>query len=882
MAFHPFRTFRKHQKVIWGFLVIVCMITFVLMSGTGRGDIFDRITQWVRNSRTSTPVTQLYGRTVDTRQLQILGQQRTVAANALSNALTQAYSQIADELNHLRTDQQNKAADPKAGIEQFMKQRKLEDEQKGLVAQIQRYGDLKALTRPDALLDFLVWQHQADQLRIRLDRDAVDGELKRLTGNRITLADVWSTLQRGVAAQLTQDQVEKAVAEEFRVSMAQQALLGEDVADARMHEAEASRNDMNPFGAPQPGGDSSRLYQVPAPVTPHEFWKYYENQRTAVDVALVPVPVEVASGQGSLTPRDLKEVRAMYDRYRGVEARPDQATPGFKVPRRIKVAWVRVPLDAPYYQKSAAETLKVLQAGLGFTAAGSAVLTGLPSIADPSFLSEFNAIKTEFTGGRYGRFDLAGLGQGGYPLSVYSLRPGPQEVAAAVGQAAGGSALLSPFETALTYQAGVYQRNARNKDMEALVAQEAREKRIPYGCGLLLAGASGAGPASLGGALTVSGLAAYGDAPQSLPATSALAQEMVRDRERATLTVDLGAANLRAFQKELDRQRARGANAEAKAQAVQKWLPKGLEEYHLEAMPRPMEKALDQFELGKAPAVAPLREALLRRFGQFAEQLDEVFAFEVFQGEGLYEPMVWPPGASLGGEPTDPRLAALGPRPPDREVFLVWRTENAPAYVPSFDQVKEEVIAAWRLQMARITAEDQGDKLKAAFAKTGGDLAQVTQLAEEKLHRKPEVLRSVAREVPAPVPVAAGRSYGPYQFPKDIAYPRNDWVNQLVDKLKKKGDTIVLADRPQKTYYLAVLLERHEPSELTFRDVYRDAAIAFNRDPMLDHLVQERRTKYMDEFVKQLRVEAGARADGSYELSDEYRKLQAGRESTEE
>ena len=92
MAFHPFRTFRKHQKVIWGFLVIVCMITFVLMSGTGRGDIFDRITQWVRNSRTSTPVTQLYGRTVDTRQLQILGQQRTVAANALSNALTQAYS----------------------------------------------------------------------------------------------------------------------------------------------------------------------------------------------------------------------------------------------------------------------------------------------------------------------------------------------------------------------------------------------------------------------------------------------------------------------------------------------------------------------------------------------------------------------------------------------------------------------------------------------------------------------------------------------------------------------------------------------------------------------------------------------------------------------
>lgn len=877
MALHPFRSFRKHQKVIWGGLVIVCMITFVFASG--RGDIFERLTGWVRAARTTTPVTTLYGKTVDRRQIDTLTQQRRVAQQALSSAFGRAYAQIDDELTRLKRDQENKPPDPKSGIDQFLKERKLQQEQQGLVQQGQRFADPRALTRTDALLDFLVWQHQADQLRIRLDREAVDAELGRLTGKRVTLADVLPAVQGGRGSQLTEAQVEKAVAEEFRVSMAQQALLGEDLAEARIQDQQAGQNPMNPFGPNPAGGDrGSSLYQVPAPVTPYEFWKYYETQRTAVDVALVPLPVPATSRGESLDAQGLKEVQAMYDRYKGVEARPDQAQPGFKVPRRIKVAWVRAPLEAEYYRKSAADTLKVLQAGLGFTAAGSAVLTGLPAVADPYFLSQYHDLKSPDRG----PFDLAGLGQAGYALSIYSLRAQPQEVAAAVGQAVGGSALLSPLGAAITYQAGTYQRHSRDKDLEELVAREAREKRIPYGCTLLLAGAGGAGPAPLAGALTVSGLAAYGEARQSLPATSALAQDLVRQRARSVLAVDLAAGNLRTFQKEMERQRARGANAEAKARAVEQWLPKALEEYHLEAMPRPMDKARDQYDLAKAPALEPLKEVLLRQLGQFAEQLDTVLASQLFQGEGLYEPAVWPPFASLGGEPTDPRLAQFGPRPPDRDVFLVWRTENDPAYVPSFDQVKEQAIAAWHLQKARLATEDEADQLKAAFAKAGGDLAQVTQLAEEKAHQQPVVLRSVAREVPAPMAVAAGHNYNAYQFPKDLPYPGADWVNQLVDKLKTKGDTVVLADRPEKTFYLAVLLERHEPSELTFRDVYRDAAIAFNRDPMLDHLVQERRTKYVDEFVNQLRNEATGRSDGTYQFTEEYRKSRTERDSSED
>src|SRR5947209_6858852 len=98
MAFHPFRTFRRHQKVIWGFLVIVCMITFVLASGN-KGDIFDRLSNMVRASRGTTTVTELYKQKIDTRQIQNLRQQRSLGLEALAHALSTAEIQVEEELN---------------------------------------------------------------------------------------------------------------------------------------------------------------------------------------------------------------------------------------------------------------------------------------------------------------------------------------------------------------------------------------------------------------------------------------------------------------------------------------------------------------------------------------------------------------------------------------------------------------------------------------------------------------------------------------------------------------------------------------------------------------------------------------------------------------
>src|ERR1700722_1989635 len=44
MAFNPFHSFRKHQKVIFAVLTILCMFVFVLQFG--RGDVFERVAGW--------------------------------------------------------------------------------------------------------------------------------------------------------------------------------------------------------------------------------------------------------------------------------------------------------------------------------------------------------------------------------------------------------------------------------------------------------------------------------------------------------------------------------------------------------------------------------------------------------------------------------------------------------------------------------------------------------------------------------------------------------------------------------------------------------------------------------------------------------------------
>src|SRR3954469_18910689 len=84
MAFHPFHAFRKHQKVLFAGLTILCMFIFVLQFGAG--DLFSRLGMG-RGGPGETTVATLYGKDVTQREFIGLEEQRAIANRFMKDAV---------------------------------------------------------------------------------------------------------------------------------------------------------------------------------------------------------------------------------------------------------------------------------------------------------------------------------------------------------------------------------------------------------------------------------------------------------------------------------------------------------------------------------------------------------------------------------------------------------------------------------------------------------------------------------------------------------------------------------------------------------------------------------------------------------------------------
>src|SRR5438105_4885617 len=95
MAFHPFRTFQKHQKKWLAAVTILAMITFIFagasMSG---GDLFSWASQAVGARGKYETVVKLYGTRVNTNDVRLLRYQRTMANEFMMSAVNMSHSRV--------------------------------------------------------------------------------------------------------------------------------------------------------------------------------------------------------------------------------------------------------------------------------------------------------------------------------------------------------------------------------------------------------------------------------------------------------------------------------------------------------------------------------------------------------------------------------------------------------------------------------------------------------------------------------------------------------------------------------------------------------------------------------------------------------------------
>jgi hypothetical protein len=697
----------------------------------------------------------------------------------------------------------------------------------------------------DDLLDFLVWKHQADKLGVELTEADVIREVNRDAGGQAVLQgkslDKDERFKQFLAAYnrnrregggLTAADLVAALTDEFRVALAQEALLGQG-SGVRAYRAE------------------SGIDRSPAAATPDEFLRYFREQRTTLRVALLPVPVDSFLGAVQGGPSD-KELEYRYDKYKDQEPDPARREPGFKQPRRIKVEYVSASPQDPFYKEEAkklADRLVIFsggptQAALRFSAPwsvtvpGAGVAGGLSLAALPLAFHPLAAEYAKYESAEYSLRPPPSL-QAGFDLNDRARQP-----AALVGQLVGdrltgAGALAAP--------------------LAGWLGRAACYDTVRTFSGSVLACASPSPFSAIG--------VAFPEFPTKPPYDAARPRLMTRLED--TLAKSLLAKNLATLKDELVKNKANPRLAQGA-------LDKAVKQSHLrlEAMKEPQ----SQHDIGKDPSWKDLKAVFDDQIAQSApffeaqNQPVPTAAESLFRETGIYTP--------------------AETRSRDQRTFLWWRSEDLAARVRDFKEVRPEVERAWRIEKARRLARDKAEKVRdevkaqstkwpkegEGFEREALDFLNTQALKGSEAFTLDNValLLHPAREVMMGV---GTRKYRPYRVPAAEAdrlpYPPADFVKQLLT-LQNPGDALVIKDQPASHFYVAVLLVRSEPTRKEFYDLYRE--VARDADPLWDFLLAQERNDYRQRVLRQLRRETGAPVDeeGKFILPEDVRTRFAG------
>ena len=867
MAYNPFNIFRRNQKAIFAVVTVVIMFVFVMSSGLGGGsDFFDWLPRWLgKKSLKGEVLCKLDGNKIYDAQLVEVHRQRfeanrfMLAANsealsALSQYASQQFNQITDpqsrsifqraaqaaqQLNNpmfqnLRNNPQfaqffrqmeeqvaapaelARSPNAKPAEKEFIRAQQYME----ILARRQQIGrgELYFLNSPDRSkadrVNFLLWQKKADQLGINF-REAdifrmIQDEFYGFFQNDVPVRQM---LQKQSNNRFNFDACIAAIGEEFRVRTAQIAVLGPGMVNLRPEQTFSG---------------------TPVFATPYEQFEYYRDKCSPTDYGVIPVPAAGFVDKVTAEPTP-GELGRLFDQYKTVEPNPGRETPGFKIPRELKLAWVSATGEEPYYQKLAEQSLKLgeLQAKLGslmtIPLPGSSpawVAEAVGPLSSKDLLLELNSVQTEYDSSVKEIHNSIVKNYWGMPSLVpesFFLNTNicrPTTVAAALGGTVGGSLTLAgPLSGVGTFETAVR-------------SFELRE-RILAGAPPVFGGIPGPSllATAIGGEATMRTLI-----PKPLPIEASKLDLMKHLTE--TTARHLMLEDLKTFTTEVAKlAHADGEKDSKSADAVVK--DKGpLLKYINEFIAArgwkhgASEKLDSEWTLEEDPGLTPVREALTKSpHGNVPIQFGERFFWtrdprtnQRQPTAGLYKPEYYP------NQPSQFESPAAKPEP----AFLVWRTEETPARVPPAfaDRERAEVRNAWKLIQARDLARNRAEALANAVRASAGDNPELIaqNLRELANQLQNEIANPKVKDKIHPFDIRdvcplSGPEFQPQEFfvppSNDIPYPTKEMTLTLLDeRTKPPKTTFVLTDAPKNIYYVVTLKSRQEKTEQSFRVIY--------------------------------------------------------------
>lgn len=896
MAFNPFEAFRKRSKAIFAVVGIVVMFTFVLSAGTGgKTDFFGQLGSIFSGSRQGATAAEIYGDSITAGQLEELRRQRLAANSFMMLATNAGYINVARDISRDLQDGKKYSNDTKSAIDRFIglklqvadakdgeKQQQAFTEYNNYLQQMfsgppaQLMQKARQSAKPDSddakvletvqtiqfhdlfgsrggffntvpgtsvkdLLDFEMLLKKADKLGLDFTPNAVKKLVNSELPALLTVKDnglIESTLKRsGQFPNFSSDWLIKAITNEYKVRAAYVSVAGNSPSGNRMFSK----------------GESAVMSSTPGALTPHEFFQFYQDQCKEVNYTVFEVPTESFVAKVTEEPT-AKDRNALFAKYRAVEADDAKETPGFKIPRKVNIDFVKLDPNAPR-----------IAAGVKPITAASFFLSGLAVGGNHvSLMTQLTHQHMAETLPLASALEDRRAGDKGMimPGEAYLFRPRdtsiyrPEPIVSMLGSLSGFPDVATVFGAQM-----LATRNIELQHLKVMTPTVLQVWLAPFNA----TSASVFGWPAFSYALNPKSLNDELYLPEIRKSFKKRQLQALFRKDSDEFGNKMFEAARDMFGPKPDKTKAEAAKLAANKFATEWATARGLT---ITGNKEPVTKTTILTD----PALKPLVDAAKTEGGptdsdgnnalvrKFFSQMEQQFPGMPPQMQTIaFEAQFFPNANLFGDDLEKPQL-------------MVWMSNevNPVAYTTLEDANKNTngnmtkmVDAAWKFDKAKALAEAEAKKLADKVGTIAKDIAKNRPAVEKQFAELSQKRFAIDGMAKLKFQHGATQASMNYETPKltkeQVANPTPDFTEKLLElRNKPLGSTVVLNDTAKAKFYVAVSTGITEKTAEQFAEVFRKTnAVGAGQNPLFsNHALREARQKEAQDPILRLRAEA--------------------------
>lgn len=794
MASKAMNWFRRHQKKILAIVTIGTMLIFIVgdavqAMGRGAGGRSRGIIGWFENlfggSKEDT-VIRLGSTNYNAEQLSQLQHHRQFALEVMSGVSNEGQRRFLESLGFKEDEMkdQNKVQQKlfeMEGKDPTIRQAQTQREN-CILNQIQpslrTFAMINQVEWIESISEYLVMRNKANELGVTITNSAVQEDLLKVGMGRVSLDEINALIRnsaraRGALDMAKLDSVLSVLADEVRVSIAKQ-VTNEDFSKTIIENAYLRQ------GMPFPGANKLQL-------TPSDLWNNYVDVKTSLSTGILPLKVEDYLSRVA-EPTDA-EKQEYFEKYKKEYPSSDRDTPGFKIPPMYRIGFVFADMKdgqpARKYYNAQVEAWDRI-----------APLNALAELAQSYETKKRTTYQTVQPFIEFATSKAAGSPW----VRVYRWQSQQDHghVATILGHLGIAASQIGTFSPG-----------------NAFVMTLSGEA-VPASQNQLISAMQGiAGAISLPGMLQPAMLFRTGTKEAYVPfsvVAPALIEQRTEAKAREYLNNDMTelTTNLNDYGKKYSEYRGKVLRKLAAAgspplykdepkQTLQEYLTRftaarGLSYYETKdfrsregLLNEPNERLLNTF-------VKPLYVDAFERASarEIEEQVKSILVQNEINGQ---KPKMFDAFNST----------VYDRRNKNKEIVLTWVTDSSDPRTPDFKEAEAAVVRAWKMEKARPTVEEEAQKI----TKDVSQADNYRKLIDMKGYAPGQTIAKFSEpELTSTTPMPM---YQRCPLPKAVDNPPDDFVKQCLDKLKKKGDTLVIADKSKAVYYVIYLSNRSEP-----------------------------------------------------------------------